>query len=150
MRCSQGSVWQFLWCFCYVCYVGGHWRKGIMIFSLYFKIQKTSQSYDIPDDSEGETSQTEGETLLCDTGLPVCIRRTKQKLRVRITPKNYTLSKQRTRKHVILKYLLKKAFLLSVSKENIIVLSRAESWVQPMQFHLFNKGGIGHAHAQSR
>ena len=53
---------------------GLHWRKGIMVFNLYFKIQNTTQSYDIPDDFKGETSQTEGETLLHDTGLPVCTR----------------------------------------------------------------------------
>ena len=56
------------------CYVGGHGRKGIMVFNLYFKIQNATQSHDIHDDFKGETSRTEGVTLLYDTGLPVCIR----------------------------------------------------------------------------
>ena len=57
-----------------------------MVFNLYFKIRNTTKSYDIPNDSQGETSQTEGQTLLYDTGLPVCIRRTKRKRRIRIPP----------------------------------------------------------------
>ena len=39
-----------------------------MVFNLYFKIRNTTQLYDVPDDFERETSQTEGETLLYDTG----------------------------------------------------------------------------------
>ena len=60
-----------------------------MIYHLYFKIQNTTKSYDIPDDSQGETSQTEGETLLYETGLPFCMRRTKRKRRIRIAPFAY-------------------------------------------------------------
>ena len=58
-------------------------EKGIMVFNSYFKIQNTTKSYDIPDDSQGENSRTEGETLLYETGLQFCIRRTKRKRRIR-------------------------------------------------------------------
>ena len=60
------------------CY-DARWYMGGHRFNLYFKIQNTTKSYDIPDDSQGETLQTEGETLLYETGLPFCMRRTKRK-----------------------------------------------------------------------
>ena len=75
------------------CY-DGRWHMRSHWFNLHFKIQNTTKSYDIPDDSQGETSQTEGETLLYETALSFCMRRTKRKRRIRNWPSECKWARQ--------------------------------------------------------